>query len=265
MNDAMDGRFDELLREARDRPLVGWDLSYGGRITTTATPWNFEQVVERHARRSPDMLDMGTGGGEWLSRLAFRPPRTVATEGWAPNVAVARERLAPLGVEVVEVEGAEDNALQDDDSEEPARLPFADASFHLVVNRHESFVASEVRRILATGGRFVTQQVASDFNADCHELLGLPMPELPRWKLDTAVAQLERAGLAVEESAEGAELIAFADIGAFAWYLKQVPYVCPAFGIDECRNALERQHRRMENGEPLTMRQKLFWLEAVRR
>lgn len=259
----MDDRFDELLWEAQARPLVGWDLSYGGHIVTTATPWNFEQTVERHARRSPDLLDMGTGGGEWLARLAFRPPRTVATEGWAPNVAIARERLAPLGVQVVAVEGAEDNALQSGGTQQ-AGLPFDDASFHLVVNRHESFVAAEVHRVLAAGGRFVTQQVASDFNADCYALLGLPMPEIPRWKLGTAVAQLERAGLAVEDSAEGAELIAFADIGAFAWYLKHVPYVCPEFGIDECRLALERLHRRMQGGEALAMRQRLFWVSAVR-
>lgn len=269
---ATQGRFDELLQQAQASPLVGWDLSFGGRVTTTPPPWNFERIVEAHARRSPDMLDLGTGGGEWLGRLAFRPPRTVATEGWAPNVAVARERLAPLGVEVVEVEGADDNASQQDGAEQAhlprlphlPHLPFADASFHLVVDRHESFVPSEVHRILAPGGRFVTQQVASDFNADCYALLGLPMPAQPRWQRDTAVAQLERAGFAVEDGAEGTELIAFADIGAFAWYLQQVPYVCPEFGIDACRPALERLHRRIEGGEPLAMRQKLFWLSALR-
>lgn len=255
--------FDSLLREADATPLIGWDLSCNGRIVTTATPWNFEAVVDRHARQSPDMLDMGTGGGEWLSRLAYRPARTVATEGWAPNVRIARERLAPLGVEVVEVEGADDNAAQAT-GEAQARLPFADASFHLVVNRHESFVADDVGRILMAGGRFVTQQVASDFNADCYALLGLPAPELPRWKLDTAIGQLERAGLDIEHGEEGAELLSFADIGAFAWYLKHVPYVCPEFAIDGCRAALERLHRRMQAGEVLAMRQKLFWLSAVK-
>lgn len=258
--------FDQLLLHADAKPLVGWDLSCDGRITTTATPWNFEAVVERHARQSPDMLDMGTGGGEWLSRLAFRPARTVATEGWAPNVGIARERLAPLGVEVVEVEGADDNAVQEDGEAQEARLPFADASFHLVVNRHESFVAADVSRILvANGGRFVTQQVASDFNADCYDLLGLPMPELPRWKLATAIGQLERAGFGIEQGEEGAELLSFADVGAFAWYLKHVPYVCPEFTIDGCRDALQRLHQRMRAGEALAMRQKLFWVSAVKR
>lgn len=259
----MSTTFEQLLRDADATPLVGWDLSCDGRITPTATPWNFEAAVERHARRSPDMLDMGTGGGEWLSRLAHRPARTVATEGWAPNVAVARERLALLGVEVVEVEGADDNATQGE--EQQARLPFADASFHLVVNRHESFVASDVHRILVAGGRFVTQQVASDFNADCYALLDLPMPGVPRWQLDTAVDQLTRAGLVIEQGEEGAELLSFDDIGAFAWYLKHVPYVCPEFTIDGCRVALQRLHARIQESGPLAMRQKLFWLEAVKR
>ncbi|MGJ7525366.1 class I SAM-dependent methyltransferase [Variovorax sp. GB1P17] len=256
--------FDRLLREADATPLVGWDLSCNGRIATTATPWNFEAEVERHARQSPDMLDMGTGGGEWLSRLAYRPARTVATEGWAPNVGIARERLAPLGVEVVEVEGADDNAAQAQGEEEQARLPFADASFHLVVNRHESFVASDVHRILATGGRFVTQQVASDFNADCYALLDLPMPGLPRWQLDTAVDQVTLAGLSVTHGEEGAEVLSFDDVGAFAWYLKHVPYVCPEFTIDGCRVALAHLHRRIQSDGPLAMRQKLFWLDAVK-
>jgi hypothetical protein len=71
--------FEQLLRDADARPLVGWDLSCDGRIGTTATPWNFEAAVVRHARQPPDMLDMGTGGGEWLNALAHRPARTVAT------------------------------------------------------------------------------------------------------------------------------------------------------------------------------------------
>lgn len=255
--------FDDLLRDAQQRPLTGWDLSCDGRIVTTPAPWHFESAVDQRARRSPDLLDMGTGGGEWLSRLPHRPARTVATEGWAPNVGIARERLAPLGIEVVEVEGADDNALQADDEAQPL-LPFGDASFHLVVNRHESFAAREVQRILVPGGHFLTQQVASDFNAGFHTLLDLPWSAPPRWQLDTATAQLTRAGLRVVQGEEGAERLRFADIGAFAWYLLQVPYVCPGFRIDACRAALARLHARIAEGEPLEVRQALFWLTALR-
>jgi cyclopropane fatty-acyl-phospholipid synthase-like methyltransferase len=64
-------------------------------------PWDYTATVLEHARRSPDLLDLGTGGGEWLAALPYRPARTVATEAWPPNVSVARGRLKPLGTEVV--------------------------------------------------------------------------------------------------------------------------------------------------------------------
>jgi SAM-dependent methyltransferase len=37
------------------------------------------------------------------------------------------------------------------------RLAFRDDAFDLVVSRHEAFVAAELRRVLRTGGTFVTQ------------------------------------------------------------------------------------------------------------
>ena len=50
---------------------------------------------------------------------------------------VARARLLALGVEVVEVVGAPDNHDLAVESE-GGTLPFLDASFSLVINRHES-------------------------------------------------------------------------------------------------------------------------------
>lgn len=75
--------FDALMEEAERRPLVGWDVGYDGRISSRL-PWDFTAMVTDHARRSPDLLDLGTGGGEWLGDLPHRPARTVATEGWPP-------------------------------------------------------------------------------------------------------------------------------------------------------------------------------------
>jgi hypothetical protein len=39
----------------------------------------------------------------------------------------------------------------------------------------------------------------------------------------------------------------------------------PLVGWDLSCDALQRPHRRMQAGEALTMRQKLFWVSAVRR
>jgi len=204
------------------------------------------------------MLDLGTGGGEWLAALETRSPRTVATESWPPNVPVARDRLAPFGVDVVETAAVPDNVAQ---AGELPSLPFADASFELVCSRHESYIAAEVARVLAPSGVFLTQQTGGDYG-DFHELLGRERPTVaePAWTLPFAIAQLDEAGFVVEDGAESFEEIRFADVGAFAWYLRAIPWVVPDFTIAGYREALRELFVRA----PLVAGQPTFWLRAHR-
>ncbi len=254
--------FDALLEEAERRPFVGWDVSYDQRIRITP-PWDFEAIVDAHVRLSPDLLDLGTGGGEWLSERPHLPARTVATEGWAPNVPVARARLEPRGIDVIAVRGAPDNVDQGNFRAEGV-LPFPAADFHLVVSRHESYVPSEVLRVLAPAGIFLTQQVGSDNAVDFHRLFDEPAPSVPvAWDLAFAVQQLEGAGFTVIEKAEGFETIEFADVGALAWYLKNLPFVYPYFTIAAARQKLRRLHADERRAGSLTIRQSLFWLRAL--
>ena len=62
-------------------------------------PWNYV-ALPKTAVSKADILDVATGGGEVFSTLAPFPARATAVEGFEPNVAVARARLAPLGVPV---------------------------------------------------------------------------------------------------------------------------------------------------------------------
>jgi hypothetical protein len=162
-------------------------------------------------------------------------------------------------VTVVPVEGAPDNLDQGSD-ETRGRLPFPDASFALVVSRHESFVPAEVARMLVPSGIFLTQQVGTD-KRDVYGALGL-WP-VQRRELDLALMreQVEAAGLQVVGSGEGEELIEFADVGAFAWYLRAVPWIVDGFSVERYRGRLARLH---ERGGPIAVRQSAFWLEATR-
>jgi SAM-dependent methyltransferase len=257
--------FDSLMEEAARRPFVGWDVSYDGRIETVP-PWDFDAIVDGAARASPDLLDLGTGGGEWLAARAHLPPRTVATEGWPPNVPVARARLAPLGIDVVAVDGAPDNVELESVASGGGILPFADGAFHLAVSRHESYLPREVWRVLASGGLFLTQQVASGIGDDFYRLLGEAVPSVAvRWTLAFAVRQLRDAGFVVEEAQEAQETMTFADVGALAWYLVNLPFVYPAFSMAAARDVLRRLHEENRRGRRLEVRQPLFWLQASRR
>lgn len=259
-----DAELTRLLAEAEARPLGGWDFGWlGPRMRSTELPWNFAEIVVERARRSSDLLDLGTGGGEWLASLTFRPRRTVATEAWEPNVELASGRLRPLGVTVVRIDPAPDNVDQRD-GEPQGRLPFARASFELVTSRHESFVASELARILVPGGRFLTQQAGTGRYDELRRDFGLPPSNRAAWTLSLAVAQLERAGLRVVQSGEAELVTSFADIGALAWFLKAAPWTVPEFSLAEHRGALAELHRRMAVDGPYQVRDVSFWLEAVR-
>lgn len=256
---------DSLLAGAERTPVVGWDFTrLGSRLSFEPPPWDFTRIVAEHAGAAAQLLDMGTGGGEWLSSLPRLPPHTVATEGWSPNVALARARLEPLGVTVVEVEAAPDNVDQRP-GETRGRLPFPTGSFELVSNRHESFVAAEVARVLKSGGAFLTQQTGGNTD-EFHDALGLPRPRRsgPEWSLELARAQLGEASLEVTDSATGSEAATFADVGALAWYLRAIPWVVEGFSIQTHRRRLERLHRRIVADGPLTLRQPSFWLRAVK-
>ncbi|RCX18074.1 methyltransferase family protein [Fontibacillus phaseoli] len=80
------------------------------------------------------MLDMGTGGGEFL--LSLPPPggRTYATEAYLPNYELCSDKLTLSGIDV---------KLIEDDND----LPFESGMFDLVINRHEAFAVEEVCRI----------------------------------------------------------------------------------------------------------------------
>ena len=256
---------DALLADAASRPVGGWDCTaLGDRLQVRPLPWDFAEIVATHAERSPDLLDLETGGGEWLSELRHRPPRVVATEPWPPNAAVARARLEPLGVTVPEVEAPPDNVdpVEDDGRE---WLPVASSSFSLVTSRHAAFVPREIARVLTPGGVFLTQQVGGDYRR-FEELLGLPSgtPTAPVWNAALATRQLDAVGLDVTDADESQEDTVFADVGALAWYLRLIPWVVPGFTIDAYRSALERLHAEFEQG-PIAVAQPAFWLRAVKR
>ena len=243
-----------MTASSSEPPAEGWDLSaLGDRICIEPPTWDFDGIVAAHARGSADLLDIDTGGGEWLAALPERPARTVATESWPPNVPIAEARLRRLGVTVVAAASAPDNVEQvEGDSH---RLPFPADSFSLVTARHTSFVAAEVARVLRRGGTFLTQQVGGDYG-DFYDALGLPRPRITRrWTLALASQQLAGCGLDVVDGAEGTETTRFADVGALEWYLRLIPWTVDQFSAADLEHAAAKM--------PLCVRLPAFWLKAT--
>lgn len=254
--------FEQLEAEALAAPVSGWDFSWlRSRSSTEPLPWSYRKVVDGHARSTTSMLDMGTGGGEILARFRSRPPRTVATEAWPPNVPVAAARLRSLGVPVVQDEGARNNDQQRDDDAR-GRLPFRDGAFDLVTNRHESFRAAEVSRILAPGGVFVTQQVDHS-TYDLYRLLDLEAGAGQDSWLPLARQQVTVAGLNVLTAVAGEEVEHFDDVAAIIYYLRLVSWALPDYSLDMYRERLRAAWA--DSGRwPATIRQNRFLLVAAK-
>ncbi|MGI8947649.1 MAG: class I SAM-dependent methyltransferase [Ornithinimicrobium sp.] len=235
----------------------GWNFSsLTGRMDQDSPPWDFEQVCREAAGQASHVLDMGTGDGEALLRLAdVLPHDTVATEGWAPNVPVATAALAAHGIAVVEFG-------QPDDLDELEPMPFPTGRFDLILNRHESYHPGEIARVLAPGGTFLTQQVGGD---ELGELLGHPAPA-PQVRFDLHRAALSAAGLSVVDGAQFVGSYRFDDVAALVAYLQLVPWEAPEdFTVDAYAEQLLALHESgPASGPPVRLSLKRFWLRCRR-
>jgi SAM-dependent methyltransferase len=224
----------EWLQHEEREPLEGWDFSHiAHRGKEGELPWRYRDLVREAISTARSMLDMSTGGGEVLASLVPLPPDTRATEGYPPNIRVARHRLEPLGVRV--------HAVDD-----WRILPFPDSTFDLVTNRHGPYIPAEVRRVLRPGGTFITQQVGGTNNLGLNKLLGAGEPDrsfMPEWwNLSHAQAEVEAAGLTIVTALEAFPPTRFLDVGAIVYWLKAIPWQIPDFSVDRYFDRLKTLH-----------------------
>lgn len=228
----MTANLETVIREAESLPIFGWDTSpVTGRWKHGHPPWDYREMVAERLRSASSLLDLGTGGGEFLSSLAPLPALTYATEGYPPNLPIALRRLEPLGVRVL---------LTGPDN----RLDLPSASIELVVDRHEAFDPKEVHRVLRPGGRFVTQQVGGRNYREINEELGAEQgPSTNATESASALAtEVSASGLRVQDQREAEFEDRFLDVGALVWYLRFAPWQVPDFSVARYRQALTRIH-----------------------
>ncbi len=208
-----------------------WDWSYldGRRVNifTAPAPWDYTASVQTALREVHSVLDMHTGSGEIFAGMLKEQPvaQAYATEGYAPNLAMARQLLTPLGATVY--------AVQDE------HLPFMDDSLELITNRHGSYDPHEVLRVLKLGGLFITQQVGDQTNRRIHELLASEKkiifsegaPQRLAWNLEYALIELREHGWHIVASHEHCFITRFYDTGAIVYYLKAIPWEVPDFSV----------------------------------
>ncbi len=222
--------FEDLLAEGAAVPVEGWDFSwFEGRATEERPPWGYSRLLAERMAVSSAALDLQTGGGEVLAGISQAPPVLAATEGWPPNVEVARRHLAPLGGLVVE-------------SAEDAPLPFPDASFDLVVSRHPvDNPWPEIARVLRPGGTFLSQQIGAGTAGELKEFFLGPQ-DYGGWTPEVLRTEAESAGLSVKRLEPAKLRMEFFDIAAVVHFLRKVIWIVPGFSVEKYRDELAELH-----------------------
>ena len=220
---------EQWLMEEQVAHIHGWDFSHiAGRYEEKQDfPWDYARLVRECLRTDSRLLDIDTGGGEFLRSLMHPNHLTSATEGYPPNVTLCEETLLPKGIDFRPMREGEP-------------IPSMDGTFDVIVNRHGSYQPSELWRALRPGGWFITQQVGE---ANERELVALLLPGCPRpfpgWNPQNAKQQLQEQGFTITLAEEAFRPIYFYDVGAFVWYAHIIEWEFPGFAVSSCLERLQ--------------------------
>jgi SAM-dependent methyltransferase len=224
--------FDELVDEAAAAPVDGWDFSWlEGRATEERPSWHYFELVAEHVAGASRLLDVETGTGNLLADLPALPPLAVGTDAHVPSIERARPRLQARGAHLVQTAPGDE------------RLPVRSSAFDLVVSRHPIATDwSEIARVLAPGGRVVSQQIGPDSLRQLSEAVLGPLPPSSSRQPDAARRAAEDAGLVVDRLEAERPRTVFHDIGAVVYFLRLVVWIAPGFSVDRHRDQLRRLH-----------------------
>lgn len=215
----------EWLQEESIAHIHGWDFSHirGKYEEEYDLPWDYEQIVRSYLSSDKKVLDIDTGGGEFLLSLNHPYQNLSATEAYPPNIELCKQKLLPFGIDFKEADGT-------------GQLPFEENHFDLVLNHHGDFNEKEIWRVLKPGGYFITQQVGAENDRELVELLLSKLPPLPFPKQYLEIAQnsFEQAGFAIVRAEEAYRPIKFFDVGALVWFAHIIEWEFPGFSVKDC-------------------------------
>jgi len=249
---------DKLLKQwEKDEKafFAGWDFSYiKKRMKGEKLPWDYRSMAKKLVKKSKSVLDMATGGGEVFSSFAPFPKHAIAIEGYKPNVAVARKKLAPLGVKVIF-------------ANETKKLPLKTGEFDLVLNKHGGInkeSAKEIFRILSKGGVFLTQQVEGTNLDDLMRVFGAK-PKWPSNTLENLKKYLIKAGFKIKIAKKWSGKMTFKDVGAVVYFLKAIPWLVDNFSVKTYLPCLKKLQKKIDKDKKLAFSEKRFIILAEKK
>ena len=216
--------------------IYGWNFSHiDGKYLEEELSWNYKNIINKYLKPNDILLDIDTGGGEFLLSLNHLCDKTYATEGYPPNVELCKNRLLSLGINFFEVT-------------DYSKMPFKNEQFDIIINRHGKYNIQELHRILKKDGIFITQQVGEDNDRELVELL---LPNTPKQFKGLNLTHQKRLflnqGFSIIDEKEDFKSIKFFDVGALIWFAKIIQWEFIDFSVDKCYNQLLKAQNILES------------------
>ncbi|ENQ3077385.1 class I SAM-dependent methyltransferase [Bacillus cereus] len=138
----------------------GWDFSKLKCVTEGAT-WEFYEEVVKKCNLSDVLLDIGTGGGENVLKIASAAVMMIGIDNSSGMIETAQSNL-----EKARVSNVRFCKMESED------LLFPHSFFDIVSSCHAPFVATEVAKVIKKNGVFLTQQVSEHDKLNLKEAFG---------------------------------------------------------------------------------------------
>jgi ubiquinone/menaquinone biosynthesis C-methylase UbiE len=202
--------------------INGWDFSKV-RVISEGVKWNFYEEVIKNCKTSGVLLDIGTGGGENVLKIASSFLLLIGIDISSGMFETANSNLKKTNVENVRF-----LQMSSDDIQFPANF------FDVISSHHAPFFSKEIAKVLNADGFFLTQQVneADKLNIKKAFGRGQAFNEIDGTLKEKYIRELKEAGFSDVQSFEYNAIEYFQRTEDLMFLLKHTPII-PNFGDDK--------------------------------
>jgi SAM-dependent methyltransferase len=215
--------------------VIGWDFNQITKRTKTAgEKWNFLEVVKKYVNTKTFLLDLGTGGGEALLKIAKSVEKAYGIDNSKSMISTANKNLAKSKTPNVEFKLADTK-----------KIPFPNEYFDVITCRHAPFSVKEMFRVLKPNGIFITQQVGEKDKQNIKKIFGRGQSfgEKVGTLMGKYIEELKKFGFKILRKDTYNAIEYYASMEDLIFLLKNTPII-PEFDIGKDQKYLEELERK---------------------
>lgn len=202
--------------------INGWDFSKL-RVKVEGIKWNFYDEVTKRCGGSDILLDVGTGGGENVLKIASSLLLLIGIDKSSGMIEKANSNLGKAkNLNVRFHQMSSDN------------LQFPSSFFDVISSCHAPFYAIELAKVLKSGGTFLTQQVSEADKLNLKKAFGRgqAFEEVDGTLKERYIRELKDAGFIEVQSFDYNAIEYYQTTEDLIFLLKHTPII-PNFGQED--------------------------------